>query len=660
MDGPDLTLGVMNEAVRRLQANLVQRRFQIPWDEVARGYFGPGTRQAVIGFQRNAGLTLTGVADRTTTSALGVEMALEVVNAEPPAERELLPAQAVNATCPWSGKPVHPDALLTHQDRVVGFCSGAHRDKFALAVAHFAEQKALPLERKTCPWSGKRVRPNATLVYDGQTVGFCSPAHRDQFQAALAHFASTAVAAPTSNNADSMAPMEEVADTTYVPPLVDETALAQFCQAIQTYADSQSLHDAAAEKLALLQLQLSNLRNMASLAVLALVGHPLSFARLEDELLCLVDNFPCEKLEPDAEAEKCCEGSSNQLVLLAAAVDLFAGAAFLWKDDLPRRDRAILAIVRAIENAIAFPATFAPEAAVFLGVGNVDLSPTHAALVIANATERLLDCTRPCTPRGPRDVRRRLVGLALAWMEANPVTAFFEAIAGPKIHCIVRWQADTGEPPADTREIPGPVRIGDTLTVLVCEERDLERYGVMFTPRQPAPDALVVRAGFQVRVPQQSRTGPVIVVPKKPDFDCVSQLLTRYQQLYPDEINSSVFVLARIDTWAFPIAYRHPCVTISAQPTSATSTVFTTTGPLADGQAIAVGQTVSIQYQIPTGADANTPPTITAQGGSITRTGRPDVLLFCPSAPGAASLDLTWGSTTVSVPINVASGQAAQ
>ena len=46
-----------------------------------------------------------------------------------------------------------------------------------------------------------------------------------------------------------MTVMEEVADSIYVPPLVDETVLAQFCQAVQSYADSQSLHDGQRESL---------------------------------------------------------------------------------------------------------------------------------------------------------------------------------------------------------------------------------------------------------------------------------------------------------------------------------------------------------------------------------------------------------------------------
>jgi hypothetical protein len=648
---PNADFGTISEAVRALHTELARRRFHVPRDEVARCYFGPGTRQAVIQFQRGAGLSLTGAADPRTMSALGVSLAVEVAAAEPaPPEPEPLPRQAVNANCPWSGKPVQPEGVLTHEDRVMGFCSRAHGDKFALAISHFADQRGSPLEHRTCPWSGRRVRPDATLVYDGETVGFCTPAHRDQFQAALTYFASpeTASAPAPSDGADSMMPMEEVADTTYVPPLVDATALAQFCQAIQTYADGQGLHDAAATALNRLQVRLAGLRDMASLARLTLVGHPLSFTRFEDELRCLADAFPCEKLEPGAEDEECCERSPEQVVLLAAAVDLFSGATFVWKHDPPRRDRTILAIVRAIEEAIAFPAAFAAEAAVFLGASDSAVSPMYAALVIANATERLLACGTSCVPLLPSDIRRRLESLALAWIEANPVTAFFEAIDGPEIQRIVRWETDK-------REGTDPMRIGDTLAVLVHQPCELENYRVVFTPRQPATDGAVIDRGFQVRVPQQARTGPVIVVPNTPDFDCVIQLLTRYQQQYPDEINASIFALARIDFWAFPLAYRHPCVTIASLPANVTATAFTTAGPLADGQTIAVGQTVSIRHRVePAGAGSAAAPAITAQGGIVTPTGRPDVLLFTPTVSGSTSVQLAWPDTTVTVPISVA------
>lgn len=46
-------------------------------------------------------------------------------------------ADAVNETCPWSGKPIAGDSLTTYKGRVVGFCNPGCRDKFETAVEHF-------------------------------------------------------------------------------------------------------------------------------------------------------------------------------------------------------------------------------------------------------------------------------------------------------------------------------------------------------------------------------------------------------------------------------------------------------------------------------------------------------------------------------------------
>jgi hypothetical protein len=44
---------------------------------------------------------------------------------------------AVNETCPWSGKPVAADSLTLYRGAVVGFCNTGCRDKFEKAVQHF-------------------------------------------------------------------------------------------------------------------------------------------------------------------------------------------------------------------------------------------------------------------------------------------------------------------------------------------------------------------------------------------------------------------------------------------------------------------------------------------------------------------------------------------
>ena len=44
---------------------------------------------------------------------------------------------AVNETCPWSGKPIEDDSLTLYRGAVVGFCNPGCRDKFETATAAF-------------------------------------------------------------------------------------------------------------------------------------------------------------------------------------------------------------------------------------------------------------------------------------------------------------------------------------------------------------------------------------------------------------------------------------------------------------------------------------------------------------------------------------------
>jgi hypothetical protein len=43
----------------------------------------------------------------------------------------------INATCPWSGKPVSADSLTRYRGHVVGFCNTGCRDKFEAASRAF-------------------------------------------------------------------------------------------------------------------------------------------------------------------------------------------------------------------------------------------------------------------------------------------------------------------------------------------------------------------------------------------------------------------------------------------------------------------------------------------------------------------------------------------
>ena len=46
---------------------------------------------------------------------------------------------AVNETCPWSGKPIVDTSLTLYQGAVVGFCNPGCRDKFEKAVGPFEQ-----------------------------------------------------------------------------------------------------------------------------------------------------------------------------------------------------------------------------------------------------------------------------------------------------------------------------------------------------------------------------------------------------------------------------------------------------------------------------------------------------------------------------------------
>ena len=48
-------------------------------------------------------------------------------------------SDAINETCPWSGKPISADSLTVYRNRVVGFCNTGCRDKFEAAVRHFEQ-----------------------------------------------------------------------------------------------------------------------------------------------------------------------------------------------------------------------------------------------------------------------------------------------------------------------------------------------------------------------------------------------------------------------------------------------------------------------------------------------------------------------------------------
>ena len=52
-------------------------------------------------------------------------------------DRALRLEDAINETCPWSGKPITGDSLTFYRGQTVGFCNPGCRDKFESAVDTF-------------------------------------------------------------------------------------------------------------------------------------------------------------------------------------------------------------------------------------------------------------------------------------------------------------------------------------------------------------------------------------------------------------------------------------------------------------------------------------------------------------------------------------------
>jgi glycosidase len=65
-----LKVGSFGDEVRNLHRRLARHGLEIPSSEIDRGFFGPGTRNAVAQWQRNHGLPATGMADERTNVTL--------------------------------------------------------------------------------------------------------------------------------------------------------------------------------------------------------------------------------------------------------------------------------------------------------------------------------------------------------------------------------------------------------------------------------------------------------------------------------------------------------------------------------------------------------------------------------------------------------------
>jgi glyoxylase I family protein len=73
MDFPRLSVGDSGSHVAHLHEKLRASGLTVPGDEIRRTFFGPATRDAVLKYQAEHGLTPTGIIDQPTAGCLGTE-----------------------------------------------------------------------------------------------------------------------------------------------------------------------------------------------------------------------------------------------------------------------------------------------------------------------------------------------------------------------------------------------------------------------------------------------------------------------------------------------------------------------------------------------------------------------------------------------------------
>jgi hypothetical protein len=434
--------------------------------------------------------------------------------------------------------------------------------------------------------------------------------------------------------------MEHALDTLYVPPLVDDRVFSRFARAVRDHAASLFEADEAEAKLRELRDTLQNLRNVASMCRLAARGDPRAFCRAHDELNCIAIDFPGPPLDPGDPGMPV--AAPDTRAQLAAALDLFAGAAFVSKGDAGQLARYVTGVVRAIEMAAAFPLAFADEAACYVGEGDGAMAPSLARLAIANATQRLLANDTDCTPSAPAQFRARLETLAQRWIKANPVTALFDALTGTALDAsLVRLRPNAARAGQVVALTPGTQLLdADSLVAMCC----------------PHVPARIVRSGrgeatLSMEVPDRARSGPVAIVQRggADQFAQVKLLLQRYQADFEAEWMLGVFSFIPLPEWCYPVAFTDSAwLEVAQTPRAATAAVFDEAGRRAESRAVRVGEPVTVTYAVdPAGSDAEVAVSVTATNGTITPLAKARTYLYRPTSRGTGEIRFAWGSLSV-------------
>jgi glycosidase len=89
-----LSVGAFGDEVKNLHRNLLKNGLAIPFGEVDRGFFGPGTRDAVIQWQRTHSVPATGIVDERTSATL--EAAPQFGSVQPQSSAPVAPPRTVS------------------------------------------------------------------------------------------------------------------------------------------------------------------------------------------------------------------------------------------------------------------------------------------------------------------------------------------------------------------------------------------------------------------------------------------------------------------------------------------------------------------------------------------------------------------------------------
>ncbi len=109
-----------------------------------------------------------------------------------PADAKAKPGSGQQVTCPVSGKPVNPDAVVEYEGQKVLFCCKGCPDKFKAEPMKYLPavyKQIYPQSVQTqCPVMGGDVDPKVFTEYEGRRIGFCCKGCDKKFAAAPAKY----------------------------------------------------------------------------------------------------------------------------------------------------------------------------------------------------------------------------------------------------------------------------------------------------------------------------------------------------------------------------------------------------------------------------------------------------------------------------------------